>query len=374
MLTYAAGSTERKKLQAALDSALSRVVDVPIIVAGKEYRTSRVQEQRMPAEHSKAVARYYLADEAIIAEAIRSSLAAKARWEETPWQTRAAVFLKAADLLSGKHRYDVLAATILGQGKNVWQAEIDAAAETADFWRFGVKYLQEIYAQQPVDHSPGNWNRVDHRPLEGFVYAISPFNFAAIGANLSSAPAVMGNTVIWKPSGAAILSSYLLYRVLEEAGLPAGVINFVPEDGPLLSSAIFASPHFAGLHFTGSTKTFRHLWQEIGRLLPSFRSYPRIVGETGGKNFHFAHPSADRVNVLHQTVRSAFEYSGQKCSACSRLYIPRSWWTDFRPQLTAEVDRIIAHHYGPSHHPSTFVSAVIDRASFDRLRALRWTR
>ena len=385
MLSYAPNSPERAKLQAAISSLLSTPVDVPIIVHGRELRTSRKQQQTMPSNHSHTIATYYLADDDAITAALSSTLAAKAAWEATPWQQRAAVFLKAADLLSTKYRYDVLAATILGQGKNTWQAEIDAAAETADFWRFSTRFMADIYAQQPTEHSPGVWNRVDYRPLEGFVYAISPFNFAAIGANLSGSPALMGNTVLWKPSGTAILSNYLLYKVLEEAGLPPGVINFVPEDGPLLSSRVFASPHFAGLHFTGSTKTFRALWQEIGRQLPTYRSYPRIVGETGGKNFHMVHPSADKLNVLHQSIRSAFEYSGQKCSACSRVYLPKSWWVDdespssslpsplhpqrlsFKRALIAEVQRIIDEHMGQPQDPSTLLSAVIDHASFTRL-------
>ena len=387
MLTYAADSPERQKLDAAIASLLSTPVDVPLIIHGREVRTSRVAHQTMPSNHSHRVATYHLADEAAVQAALASTAQAKAGWESAPWQQRAAIYLKAADLLSTKYRYDVLAATMLGQGKNVWQAEIDAAAETADFWRYSAKFMAEIYAQQPVDHSAGLWNRVEYRPLEGFVYAISPFNFAAIGANLSGAPAIMGNTVIWKPSGTAILSSYLLYKVLEEAGLPPGVINFVPEDGPMLSAALFSSPHFAGLHFTGSTKTFQRLWQEIGSRLPSFRSYPRIVGETGGKNFHMVHPSADKLNVLHQTVRSAFEYSGQKCSACSRVYLPKSWWVDeespssslpsplhpqrlsFKKALLAEVQNVIDHHMGQPHEPSTLVSAVIDKASFDRLHS-----
>ena len=387
MLSYAPNSPELRSLQAAISSLLSNPVDVPIIVHGREIRTSRKQRQTMPSNHSHTIATYYLADESTIKAALDSTTQAKASWEGMPWQQRAAVYLKAADLLSTKYRWDVLAATILGQGKNAWQAEIDAAAETADFWRYSVKFLQDIYHQQPVDHSPGVWNRVEYRPLEGFVYAISPFNFAAIGANLSGAPAIMGNTVIWKPSGTAILSNYLLYKVMEEAGMPPGVINFVPEDGPLLSSHIFASPHFAGLHFTGSTRTFQALWQEIGAKLPSFRSYPRIVGETGGKNFHMVHPSADKLNVLHQTIRSAFEYSGQKCSACSRMYLPKSWWVDeespssslpsplhpkrlsFKTAFLAEVQNVIDQHMGQPHDPSTLVSAVIDKASFDRLHA-----
>ena len=387
MLNYAPGSPEAAKLSAAIEHLLSHPVDVPIIIHGREYRTARKARQTMPSDHGHVVATYYLADEETIKLALASTAQAKAAWEETPWQRRAAIYLKAADLLSTRYRYDVLAATILGQGKNRWQAEIDAAAETADFWRYSAKFMAEIYAAQPVDHSPGVWNRVEYRPLEGFVYAVSPFNFAAIGANLSGAPAIMGNTVIHKPSGTSILSNYLLYKVMEEAGLPPGVINLVPEDGPLLSQHVFASRDFAGLHFTGSTRTFQALWQQIAQQLPHFRSYPRIVGETGGKNFHLVHPSADKLNVLHQTVRSAFEYSGQKCSACSRLYLPKSWWTDdespvtsfpsplhpravsFKKALLAEVQTIIDRHMGQPQDAATLVSAVIDKASFDRLHA-----
>ena len=386
MLTYAPNSSERKHLQAAIQRLLSaEPADIPCIVGGREVRTGLLDEQRMPSDHSHTLARYHKADAQTVQLAIRTALAAKRQWEELAWEARAAIFLRAADLLSTKYRWDVLAAVVLGQGKNVWQAEIDAAAETADFWRFGVKYMAELYSTQPVDHSPHNWNRLEYRPLEGFVYAISPFNFAAIGANLSSAPALMGNVVLWKPSGTSILSNYLLYKVLEEAGLPPGVINFVPEDGPLLSQHVFDSRDFAGLHFTGSTKTFKLLWRAISDKLDTYRSYPRIVGETGGKNFHFAHPSADKRNVLFQTLRSAFEYSGQKCSACSRLYVPRSWWRDeqsprlpysspvypeqlsFKQQLVEQTQRIIDGHMGQPHEPSTLLSAVIDKPSFDRL-------
>ena len=386
MLTYAPNSAERHGLQAAIQRLLAaEPADIPIIVGGREIRTNVLDEQRMPSNHSHVLAKYHKADAQTVQLAIRTALAAKKQWEELSWEARAAIFLRAADLLSTKYRYDVLAAVILGQGKNTWQAEIDAAAETADFWRFGVKYMAELYAQQPVDHTVYNWNRLEYRPLEGFVYAISPFNFAAIGANLSSAPAMMGNVVVWKPSGTSILSNYLLYKVLEEAGLPPGVINFVPEDGPLLSTQLFSSPHFAGLHFTGSTATFKRLWRQIADKLDTFRSYPRIVGETGGKNFHFAHPSADKRNVLFQTIRSAFEYSGQKCSACSRLYVPRSWWQDdeqpilphpspvhpaqlaFKQQLIQQTQQIIDRNMGQPHDPSTLLSAVIDRASFTRL-------
>ena len=386
MHNYAPNSPERASLQEAIQRLLKAApADIPCIIGGREVRTSLVEEQRMPSDHSHVLARYHKADAATVQLAIRTALAAKKQWEELSWEARAAIFLRAADLLSTKYRWDVLAATVLGQGKNVWQAEIDAAAECADFWRFGVKYMADLYAQQPVDHSPHNWNRMEYRPLEGFVYAISPFNFAAIGANLSSAPAMMGNVVLWKPSGTSILSNYLLYKVLEEAGLPAGVINFIPEDGPLLSSQIFASPHFAGLHFTGSTRTFKHLWRQIADNLDTFRSYPRIVGETGGKNFHFVHPSADKRNVLFQTIRSAFEYSGQKCSACSRLYVPRSWWQDdeqpvlphaspvypaklaFKQQLIQQTQTIIDSNMGQPQDAATLLSAVIDKASFTRL-------
>lgn len=386
MLNYAVDSNERVQLAKAIDQMLGEVADIPIIIGGKEYRTSRTAEQRMPSDHKHLLAKFSKADESLSQKAIDAALQAKQSWSNLPAEVRAGIILRAADLLSTKYRYQVLAATILGQGKNTWQAEIDAAAELADFWRFGVKYMHELYNNQPVDHSATVWNRIEYRPLEGFIYAISPFNFTAIGGNLSSAPALMGNTVIWKPSNTAILSNYLVFKVLQEAGLPEGVINFVPEDGPLLSKVLLNSPDLAGIHFTGSTAVFQSLWQTVGNNIASYRSYPRLIGETGGKNFHMVHPSADKLSVLNQTIRSAFEYSGQKCSACSRLYVPASWWNadseqpinlindpltktkiNFKKQLIEQTQKIIDNHMGQPQHNATFVSAVIDEPSFKRI-------
>jgi 1-pyrroline-5-carboxylate dehydrogenase len=278
---------------------------------------------------------------------------------------RAAIFLKAADLLaSPRWRYRVLAATILGQGKNVWQAEIDAAAELIDFWRFNCAYAAEIYSQQPTEHAPGTWNRVEYRPLEGFIYAISPFNFTAIGGNLPSAPALMGNVVLWKPSASAILSNYLIYEILEEAGLPPGVIQFIPGPAAEISNQILAHRDLGGVHFTGSTTVFKGIWRSIGQNMDTYRSYPRLVGETGGKNFHFIHPSANFDNALHNTIRGAFEYQGQKCSACSRVYVPQGMWPTFKEKLVAEVNKMTQ---GGSNDFSAFCGPVINRAAFDKI-------
>jgi len=388
MLNFAAGSHEREMLKKAIEKMKNEVYDVPIVIGGKEYRTSRTGEQRNPSNHSHVLAKFSMVDDELAQKAIDASLAAKKSWEETSADARASVLLRAADLLSTKYRYEVLAATMLGQGKNTWQAEIDSAAELCDFWRFGVKYMHELYSNQPVDHSPTNWNRIEYRPLEGFIYAISPFNFTAIGGNLTAAPALMGNTIVWKPSNTSILSAYLVFKILEEAGMPPGVINFVPEHGPLLSKYALNSPHLAGIHFTGSTTVFQHLWKSVGNNIENYRSYPRLVGETGGKNFHMVHPSGDKLSVVNQTIRSAFEYSGQKCSACSRLYVPASWWNaqdeqpittindpltktkiNFKRELINRTQTIIDNHMGQPEDPSTLVAGVIDEASFKRLSA-----
>ena len=299
--------------------------------------------------------------------AIANSLAAKAEWEALPFPAKAAIFLKAADLLAGKYRYDMLASVMLGQGKNVWQAEIDAAAEAIDFWRFNVSYAAQAYALQPSEHSPTVWNRVEYRGLEGFVLAVTPFNFAAIGANLASAPALMGNVVVWKPSNTALHSNYLMYKILREAGLPAGVINFLPGHGLEVGAASFAHREFTGLHFTGSTATFQSMWQQIGANIKHYKSYPRIVGETGGKNFHFVHASADPEQVVLQSIRSAFEYSGQKCSALSRMYVPQSLWPQIKDGLVKATRDIIATQFGPVDNFSNFVTGVIDQRAFDRI-------
>ena len=272
--------------------------------------------------------------------AIKRALAAKPAWEAMPFADRAAIFLKAADLLTTKYRYQVMAATMIGQGKNAWQAEIDAAAELADFLRFNCKYAEEIYSNQPSENAPLTWNRLEYRPLEGFVVAYSPFNFTAIGGNLAAAPALMGNVVLWKPSHTAIYSNYLVYQILREAGLPEGVIQFMPGDPEMITKETFSHPEFAGLHFTGSTKIFNHLWQQTAANLGTYKSYPRVVGETGGKNMHFIHESADITNAALQTIRSSFEYMGQKCSACSRVYVPDSRFEEFSSILKEEHAKI----------------------------------
>jgi 1-pyrroline-5-carboxylate dehydrogenase len=331
-----------------------------------------VFQQLNPSSHRNVVAKYHAATPEIVKSAIESSLKAKKEWESMPWNDRAAIFLKAADLLSGKWRYKVMAATMLGQGKNAWQAEIDAAAELIDFFRFNVKYADELYSSQPPMNSKGVWNRTEYRPLEGFVFAITPFNFTAIGGNLAGAPALMGNVVLWKPSPSAVLSNYYVYKVLEEAGLPKGVIQFLPTGQDQVESvcgAVFEHRDFAGLHYTGSTAVFKKLWKDIASHIDVYRSYPRIVGETGGKDFHVYHPSADVRNGVVQAVRGAFEYQGQKCSALSRAYVPRSLWEEkgFKRSLISEVQKIRVgnpvewgNFMGPVMYPALKTDLTVD--------------
>ena len=293
-------------------------------------------------------------------------MAAKPAWESLPFADRAAVFLKAADLISTKYRYELMAATILGQGKNAWQAEIDAAAELVDFLRFNVRYAEELYSQQPPFNSAGVWNRLECRALEGFVYAISPFNFTAIGGNLPGAPALMGNVVIWKPSPSAVASNYLIHQIFLEAGMPPGVIQFLPGDAEEVTKVVLAHPQFAALHYTGSTAVFRKLYGQIagGVAEGKYKGYPRIVGETGGKNFHLIHRSADVSNAVINTIRGAFEYQGQKCSACSRAYVPASMWDEFKSQIISETEKL---KVGPPEDFGNFIGAVIHEASFKKL-------
>ncbi|KAI5780519.1 Aldehyde/histidinol dehydrogenase [Geopyxis carbonaria] len=364
---FAKGSPERGSLEAALAKTKSEApYDIPLHIGGKEVRTQEKQTQVMPADHATTLATSSSASAAQVTAAIDAALAAQSEWADLPFADRAAVFLKAADLVAGKHRHALLAATMLGQGKNAWQAEIDAAAELADFFRFNVAYAEELYAQQPAKNSPGVWNRVEHRPLEGFVYAVSPFNFTAIGGNLPAAPALMGNVVVWKPSPGALLSNHLVYQILLEAGLPPNVIQWVPGDAALVTSAVLSSPHFAALHYTGSTAVFRSLYGAIatGVVESRYRSYPRIVGETGGKNFHLLHASADVTAAVRHTVRGAFEYQGQKCSACSRVYVPQSLAGEFLPALAAETEQL---KVGPPEDWTSFCGPVIHRGSFEKL-------
>ncbi|KAJ3291826.1 1-pyrroline-5-carboxylate dehydrogenase [Borealophlyctis nickersoniae] len=320
------------------------------------------------------VAEYHEADASVVQKAIDKALAAKPAWEAMPFNDRAAIFLKAADLLATKYRHKLLAATMLGQGKNAWQAEIDAAAELCDFWRFNCYYASKIYADQPPMNSSRTWNRLEYRALEGFVLAYSPFNFTAIGGNLVSAPALMdeltrsvlkGNVVLWKPSPMAMLSNYMVFQVLREAGLPEGVIQFIPGDAESIANATLSHPDFAGLHFTGSTHVFKKLWRQIGNNIDTYKSYPRVVGETGGKNMHILHKSADVRNAVMQTLRGAFEYAGQKCSATSRVYIPDTLWPEFKSLIEKEGKKLKS---GPSDEFETFVNAVINKESYTRIK------
>ncbi|KAL2017540.1 hypothetical protein VTK56DRAFT_1974 [Thermocarpiscus australiensis] len=364
---YAKGSAQRAGLTAAIESLQKKgALEVPLVIGGKEIKTSSTGKQVNPADHQTTVATYSLASPQDVRNAIDAALAAKADWESLPFVDRAAIFLKAADLISTKYRYDIMAATMLGQGKNAWQAEIDAAAELCDFFRFNVQYAEELYAQQPVHNSPGVWNRVEYRPLEGFVYAVSPFNFTAIGGNLPGLPALLGNVVVWKPSDFAIASNWLLLNILFEAGLPRNVIQFVPGHPEEVTKEVLAHKKFAALHYTGSTAVFRKLYGKIGEGVAEgrYQSYPRIVGETGGKNFHLIHSSADLENAVVQTVRGAFEYQGQKCSATSRLYVPASVWPQFKTRLVEETKKL---KIGDPWDHGNFMGPVIHEASFKKL-------
>ncbi|AEO54127.1 hypothetical protein MYCTH_2296305 [Thermothelomyces thermophilus ATCC 42464] len=375
---YAKNSAQRAGLTSALEALQKKgALEVPLVIGGKEVKTSSTGRQVNPADHQTTVAVYSQASPEHVRTAIESALAAKADWESLPFADRAAVFLKAADLISKKYRYDIMAATMLGQGKNAWQAEIDAAAELCDFLRFNVQYAEELYAQQPVHHSAGVWNRVEYRPLEGFVYAVSPFNFTAIAGNLPGLPALLGNVVVWKPSDYAIASNWLLYNILVEAGLPRNVIQFVPGNPEEVTKEVLAHRKFAALHYTGSTAVFRKLYGQIGAGVAEgrYQSYPRIVGETGGKNFHLIHSSADLENAVVQTVRGAFEYQGQKCSATSRLYVPASVWPKFKTRLVEETQKLAIgdprdhkNFMGPVIHEGSFkkLSGVIDEAKNDK--------
>ncbi len=333
--------------------------------------------QQACGDHQRRLCSYAQATEALIDEAIEGALAAKGAWQAMPFADRCAIFLRAADLLtSTSHGYRVMAATMAGQGKNAWQAEIDAYAELADFWRFNCHFAQQIYAEQPLFHASNTWNRMEYRPLDGFVLAISPFNFTAIGGNLPCAPALMGNVVVWKPSASAILSNYLVYRVLLDAGLPPGVIQFVPGPAKAVAGRALAHAQMGGVHFTGSTTVFQGIWQEVGINIGRYASYPRLVGETGGKNFHFVHASADLASVVHNTIRGAFEYQGQKCSATSRLYLPSSMWPAFSRMLTDELAAVglprdvCAANGGAIDDDAfgAFCGPVINREAYDRIK------
>jgi 1-pyrroline-5-carboxylate dehydrogenase len=363
ILSHAPGSPERAALLARLAELSRDPPEIPLLIGGKEVRTGRLGEVRAPHRHGQVLARFHQAGPAEVQLAAEAAVAARRGWSALPPEARAAVLLKAADLLAGPWRATLNAATILGQSKSVQQAEIDAACETIDFWRWNPHFLSRLLADQPVS-PPGQWNRQELRPLEGFVLAVTPFNFTAIAANLPTAPALLGNAVLWKPASTAVLSGWHLLRLLTEAGLPPGVISFLPGPGAAVGDAALTSPHLGGLHFTGSTGVFNGMWRTIAANLERYRGYPRIVGETGGKDFVFVHPSADVEAAAVALVRGAFEYQGQKCSAASRAYLPRSLWPALQERVAALTASLAV---GDPADPRTFSGAVIDRAAFTRI-------
>ncbi|MGC0362511.1 1-pyrroline-5-carboxylate dehydrogenase [Rhodococcus sp. 27YEA15] len=361
--SYAPGSPERARLQDKLSELSGTPTDIRQVIGGKHRTATGARENVVqPHRHSSVIGSFTHATHDDVRDAINAATAAAPAWRELPFDERAAVFLRAADLLSGPWRETIAAATMLGQSKTAYQAEIDAPCELIDFWRFNVAFARQILADQPIS-APGVWNRVDYRPLEGFVYAITPFNFTAIAANLPTAPALMGNTVIWKPSPTQAVAAYLTMQLLEAAGLPPGVINLVLGDGPTVSEVALADPRLAGIHFTGSTATFQHLWREVGANIGNYHSYPRLVGETGGKDFVLAHSSADPAVLTTALIRGAFDYQGQKCSAASRAFVPKSVWAKMGDEF---VDTVSALKYGDVTDLSNFGGAVIDQRAFDR--------
>lgn len=363
--SYKPGSPEKEQVLAAIRELKAKQLDIPMYIGGEEVRTSDLKAIRPPHETNHVLGHFHKGDASHVRMAIDAAMAAKPAWENMPWEERAAIFLKAADLLAGPWRARMNAATMLCQSKNIFQSEIDAVAEMADFFRFNVQYMTEIYSQQPI--SPATtWNRMEYRPLEGFVFALTPFNFTSIAGNLPSAPAMMGNTVVWKPAESQVYSAAVIMEILMEAGLPPGVINLVYVPGPVAGDVIFQHKDFAGLHFTGSTGVFQQMWETIGANIRSYRSYPRIVGETGGKDFVVAHGSADPKAVAVALARGAFEFQGQKCSAASRAYIPESIWPQVRQELLADV---ASFRMGSPEDFGNFINAVIDEKAFDKISA-----
>jgi 1-pyrroline-5-carboxylate dehydrogenase len=362
-LSYLPGSPERAELKSRLASMASERIDIPLIIGGCEIQTGRLEQAVMPHDHSHVLADWHKAEPPHVEQAIAASATAHQQWSTWPYEERAAVFLRAAELLSTTWRATVNAATMLGQSKTVVQAEIDAASELIDFWRFNPAYAAELYAEQPIGTHEA-WNRMEYRPLEGFVYAVTPFNFTSIGGNLPTAPVLMGNTVIWKPASTAVLSGYYIMRLLETAGLPPGVINFLPGDAVEISDILLGSAALAGIHFTGSTPVFQSIWKRVGDNIGHYRNYPRLVGETGGKDFIVAHPSADAPELAVAIARGSFEYQGQKCSASSRVYVPQSLWPGVRDRVIAMMRDM---KMGDPRDFTTFVGAVIDRKSFAKI-------
>jgi 1-pyrroline-5-carboxylate dehydrogenase len=361
--SYGPGSAEKKSLKKRLDEMASEQIEIPLIINGKEVRTGKTGTAVCPHDHGHVLATWHQAGAAEVAIAAESARKAWHEWSELPWEERATVLLRAADLLAGPWRDTLNGATMLNQSKTVFQAEIDSAAELIDFWRLNPYYMCRIYQDQPMSPA-ATWNRTEYRALEGFVFAVTPFNFTSIGGNLPTAPALMGNTVLWKPASTAVYSGYYIMKILQAAGLPDGVINFLPGKASQVGDPVMAHPDFAGIHFTGSTPVFHSMWKTIGDNIANYRTYPRIVGETGGKNFIFAHPSADVTAYVTALIRGAFEYQGQKCSAASRAYIPRSLWPQIREQL---VDQLKQVEVGSPLDFRNFMAAVIDEASFNNV-------
>lgn len=363
ILSYAPGSKERAAIKKALAEARATVLDIPMYIGAEEVRTENKKTLSPPHDHKHILAHYHMGDKSHVEQAINAALAAKELWANLSWENRASIFLKAADLLAGPYRSKINAATMLGQSKNAFQAEIDSACELIDFIRFNVHFMGEIYSEQPVS-SPGVWNRMEYRPLEGFVFALTPFNFTAIAGNLPSSAALMGNTVVWKPANTQIYAANVIMQVFKEAGLPDGVINLVYVSGPDAGDVIFNHRDFAGIHFTGSTGVFQNIWKTIGNNIHKFRTYPRIVGETGGKDFIMVHKSANAKEVSTAMARGAFEYQGQKCSAASRCYIPSNLWDDVKKYL---IEDLKSFKMGPTEDLGNFINAVIDEKAFDSI-------
>jgi len=360
---YAPGSTEKAELEAKLKEMKSEQIEIPMFIGGEEVRSGNLVPISPPHDHQHILGNYHQGDKSHVEQAIEAAMAAKKEWANMDWEHRASIFLKAADLLAGPYRQAINASTMLGQSKNAFQAEIDAACELIDFLKFNVKYMTEIYKQQP-ESAPGMWNRVEHRPLEGFVFALTPFNFTSIAGNLPSAPAMMGNTVVWKASKTQIYSAKVLMDLFREAGVPDGVINLVFVSGPDAGDVVFNHPDFAGFHFTGSTGVFQNIWKTVGENIHKYKTYPRIVGETGGKDFIMAHKSADAKALATAIIRGAFEYQGQKCSAASRAYIPDNLWEEVKGYILEDLASI---KMGDVEDFGNFVNAVIDEASFDNI-------
>jgi 1-pyrroline-5-carboxylate dehydrogenase len=361
--SYAPGSVERTKVSETYKSMWNASVEVPLYIGSEEIKTGNTKNMSAPHDHKHVVGIYHQADKALVEKAISSALEARKKWAAMAWENRASIFLKAAELLAGPYRAKINAATMIAQSKTIHQAEIDAACELIDFLRYNVEFMTKIYADQPASTSD-MWNRVEYRPLEGFVYAITPFNFTAIAGNLPSSAALMGNVVIWKPAATQVYSANVIMQVFKEAGLPDGVINMVMGDSGMVSDVVLSNPHLAGVHFTGSTGVFNDIWKTIGTNIANYKTYPRIVGETGGKDFIIAHPSANPVQVAVGIARGAFEFQGQKCSAASRVYVPQSLWPAVQSQLEADLKSM---KMGSPEDMSNFITAVISEASFDKL-------